>query len=89
MSYILLILFFLYRRLGHPTQLELGPFRLGRWGVPCNIISLCYLVFIITWMPFPNFRPVTTSNMNYASLLVGTVIVGALVDWIFRGAEEV
>ena len=40
-----------------------GPFTLGRWGTPINIISITWVVFISTVLFFPPSRPVTPSNM--------------------------
>ena len=65
-----------------------GAFKLGRYGIAINLVALAYLIFIVTWIPFPTMLPVTGSNMNYAGPLLGTVIVGALVDWTFSGRKR-
>lgn len=64
---------------------EFGPFALGRWGIPINIFSLCYLLFVCIWMSFPTILPVTGSNMNYAGPVFLAVVFGALGDWVVSG----
>jgi hypothetical protein len=62
-----------------------GPFKLGRYGLATNLLALAYLLYFVIWMPFPTILPV---NMNDAGPLLGTVIVGALVDWTFSGRKR-
>jgi len=71
---------------GNPPKY--GPFKLGRCGVLVNILALLYLVYIITWMPFPTILPVTSTNMNYAGPLLGIIIIGAVVDWTISGHKR-
>ncbi|KAJ9667485.1 hypothetical protein H2201_002354 [Coniosporium apollinis] len=86
-SYFFPILFFLLKRFSNDPP-KFGPFSLGKWGVFFNLCALCYILFIITWMPFPTMRPVTAINMNYAGPLVAAVVLGALLDWIFSGRKR-
>jgi choline transport protein len=83
-SYILPILFIMLRKIRGPP-VAFGPFKLGKWGVPINMFSLVYLLFVIIWMPFPTELPVTGSNMNYAGPILLAVIIGAVVDWCISG----
>jgi len=86
-SYVFPILFIVLRKIrGQPVGF--GPFQLGRMGIPVNIFALCYLVYVIIWMPFPTVLPVTGTNMNYAGPVVGIVIIGALLDWIISGRKR-
>jgi hypothetical protein len=75
------------RKLRGP-KLEFGPFSLGRWGLPINLLSLFYLLFVILWMPFPSVLPVTRETMNYAGPVFLVVIIGALVDWFINGHKR-
>lgn len=86
-SYFIPILFLVIRKLQnrHPAY---GPFKLGRWGLPINLFSLVYIIYIIVFLPFPSMRPVTALNMNYAGPLVGAVIVIALGDWFLSGRKR-
>ncbi len=86
-SYVFPILFILMRKLRGPP-IAYGPFKLGLWGIPINIFSLLYLVYIIIWLPFPTMLPVTGSNMNYAGPILLAVILGAIADWVINGHKR-
>jgi choline transport protein len=86
-SYVCPILFIMIRKLrGQP--LAYGPFNLGRWGIPINLLSLGYLIYAIIWIPFPITLPVTAQNMNYAGPIMLIIIIGALVDWSISGRKR-
>lgn len=86
-SYFFPILFILLRKLRGPAP-PYGPFQLGRWGVPVNVFALCYLIFIITWMPFPSVLPVDKDTMNYAGPIFGGMVLLALADWSLYGRRR-
>ena len=69
-------------------HINYGVFKLGRYGIPINLIALGYLIFVVIWMPFPTTLPVTGTNMNYAGPLFGAVIIGALLDWFISGHKR-
>lgn len=85
-SYFFPILFILLRKLRGPPP-PYGPFKLGAAGIPLNIFALCYLIFVVLWMPFPQILPVTKENMNYAGPIFGAVILGALGHWFIRARK--
>lgn len=86
-SYLLPILFILLRKLkgDHPVY---GPFHLGRFGIPLNIIALCYGIYIVIFLPFPLVLPVTAADMNYAGPILGAVMLLALVDYFVSGRKR-
>ncbi|KAF2404832.1 amino acid transporter [Trichodelitschia bisporula] len=86
-SYVPPIVFILVRKL-RGDRPAYGPFKMGRYGVAVNIIAIVYLIFIIIWLPFPQFLPVTGSNFNYAGPLLGVVILGAIADWFISGRKR-
>lgn len=65
-----------------------GPFKLGKWGYAINIYAMCFLVFIIIWLPFPPYLPVTRENMNYSGPIFGFVLCAALLDWFIWGHKR-
>ena len=86
-SYFIPIFFLVIRKLQnrHP---QYGPFKLGRWGLPINLYALAFIVYILTFLPFPVELPVTATNMNYAGPLVGAIILMALGDWFVSGRKR-
>ncbi|GKT58329.1 LPXTG-domain-containing protein [Colletotrichum tofieldiae] len=86
-SYFFPILFLLLRKLRGPPP-PYGSFKMGAPGIPVNIFALCYLVYVVLWMPFPQILPVTKDNMNYAGPIFGAVLAGALMDWFVSGRKR-
>jgi amino acid transporter len=60
-SYISVILAHMIYK--HRVKFIEGPFTLGRWGTPINIISVMWVIFISTVLFFPPTKPVTAANM--------------------------
>ncbi|PWY64570.1 GABA permease [Aspergillus eucalypticola CBS 122712] len=87
-SYLVPIVFFLWRRLSAPHSVSYGPWRLGRAGIAINVVAIMYLLFTSIFMVFPSYQPVTPSNMNYASLIFGFVCLMSTVFWLVRGRKE-
>ena len=90
MSYTLPILFILLTKLRDPHSIRYGPFKLpgGFVGIAINAFAVLYGVFILIWLPFPPFMPVTAVNMNYAGPIIGGVILFALLDWAISGRKR-
>jgi hypothetical protein len=86
-SYILPITFIMWRKINGPP-VTFGPSKLGRWGIPVNLFSLVYLLFVIIWMPFPSILPVTGKNMNYAGPILLFIIFAAIADWMISGRKR-
>lgn len=86
-SYLIPIVLLTLRQLAgkHPVY---GPWRLGRWSIPVKLFSICYLVYVIIFLPFPTVRPVTRLSMNYAGPVVLGVIILALGDWFTTGRKR-
>ena len=85
-SYIIAISCLLYARL--KGTVTMGGWNLGRWGVPVNIFALVYSAYIFVFLPFPNYLPVTSVNMNYALPLWAFAVLFALVSWFVWGKHK-
>ena len=83
-SYILPISLMAIRRVG-TKAVPFGPFRLGRWGLCINLISIAYSVVLIIFMVLPPYQPVTVQNMNYARMVFAAVLFFIVVLWICHG----
>lgn len=56
-------------------------FNMGRSGLYFNYISIIWMPFIIVWLCFPIYVPATGSTMNYASAVLGGVLLCATINW--------
>jgi choline transport protein len=83
-TYIVPIALLVVRRLSG-DEIPFGPWHLGRWGMPLNIFSLVYALFVSIWMFFPAFVPVTAVNMNYTSVVYGGTFIFSAVAWYTYG----
>lgn len=85
-SYLITIALFLHHRLVN-KGLVYGPWHLGRFGVPINIVATCCCIFLITFLPFPLTYPVNWGNMNYAGPIMGLILLATTAAW-FLGARR-
>ncbi|ORY09606.1 amino acid permease-domain-containing protein [Clohesyomyces aquaticus] len=65
-----------------------SKFNLGKWGLPINIISLIFIVFIYIFSFFPSAPHPTVESMNWAVLGYGCVILFAVVYYLIRGRHN-
>lgn len=87
MSYLLPILFILLAKL-RGDHITYGPFRLGKAGILINAFSVVYAVFVLIWLPFPPYMPVTSENMNYGGPMMGGILILAVLDWFISGRKR-
>lgn len=86
LSYALVLSVALYARLNN--SIEFGVWNFGRAGTLINVFALVYTLYAIVWLPFPNYLPVTASNMNYCGPVFGVVLIGVLTLWFMRGRAK-
>lgn len=65
-----------------------SPFTLGRFGYAINAFAIMFLLFIIVWLPFPPFVPMTAEDMNYAGPIFGVVFCAGVGDWFVWGHKR-
>jgi len=89
LSYLFPVVAMLYRRIRTPEVLVWGPWRMSNGaGMVANVISICWIVFVTIFLLLPATMPVTALNMNYASAVLGGVIIFATIDWFVRGSRH-
>jgi amino acid transporter len=70
----------------HRIPFNEGPYSLGKWGPPINLIAICWVLFISVVLFFPPLKPITAQNMNYA-ICVAAVIGIVSMSWWFISAK--
>ena len=58
-----------------------GPVHLGRFSELANVVSLLWILLIITAAIMPTAFPVDSSDLNYTPVAFGIVLFGALAAW--------
>lgn len=65
-----------------------GPFHLGRWGTPVNVVAVLFIAFFGLLYCFPFTVPTTSESMNYNSvILVGTLVLTA-AWWLLHARKH-
>ncbi|KAF4535691.1 Amino acid/polyamine transporter I [Lasiodiplodia theobromae] len=64
-----------------------GPYTMGIWSKPINLVACTWVVFISVILFFPTTKPVTATNMNYAICVAGFVGLFSL-SWWWIGARK-
>ncbi|KAK7888250.1 hypothetical protein LTR67_009127 [Exophiala xenobiotica] len=80
-SYLMAIAYMLWAR--HRGKLEPPGWSLWRYGVYINVIAVIYSAYIMVFLCFPSFLPVTASGMNYALPVNAFVQLVAVLCWYF------
>jgi amino acid transporter len=70
---------------GRDTLPESRPFKLGKFGMPFNIISLIYCAVTTVFFFFPGVPNPSVSDMNWAIAVFGIMLVIAIGFWFIQG----
>ncbi|KIW04598.1 uncharacterized protein PV09_04346 [Verruconis gallopava] len=62
-----------------------GPYSLGRWGIPLNLLGFVFLVFNGTIFNFPTIKPVNSDTMNYTPAAIGVIMLISIITWVTTG----
>lgn len=66
-------------------KLPPGEFKLGRFGMPLNVISVIYCVITTVFFLFPGEPNPAPADMNYAIAVFGVMLVAAIGFWFVKG----
>lgn len=66
-------------------KLPPGPFRLGKYGMFCNVVSIVYCCITTVFFFFPGSPDPTPSDMNYAIAVFGVMLVISILFWFIKG----
>ncbi|KAI8988952.1 amino acid/polyamine transporter I [Pilobolus umbonatus] len=84
MSYLVPILL---RVTSSRTKFEAGPFNLGRFSIPCGIVSCAWLLFTSALFITPTEAPITADNMNYAIVPFAAIMICSMTYFYFWGRK--
>jgi len=87
-SYAIPTVMFAIRRYNVSDPIRFGPWTMGKIGLTVNILAVAFCVFLIIFLPFPPFLPVTGTNMNYASPVFAAVMIFATLNYILRARKK-
>lgn len=68
-----------------PTNI---PFHLGRFGMPCNIISLIYCTVTTVFFFFPGEPNPDPADMNWAIAVFGIMLIISIGFWFLKGSKS-
>jgi amino acid transporter len=85
LSYIAVII--AHRVYEHRVPFISGPYTMGRWSKPVNLVAVVWVLFISVVLFFPPIKPVTAANMNYA-ICVAAVISIIAMSWWYLSAKK-
>lgn len=60
---------------------EPAKWNLGRWTIPCAIVSSVYISFLVVVLLLPQLYPVTGETLNYAPIMIGGISIISFVGW--------
>lgn len=57
----------------------------NRLSLAINIFALVYAIFMIIWLPFPSYTPVTAETLNYAAPIWAGCMLFAVAYYVLGG----
>ncbi|KAI9008443.1 amino acid/polyamine transporter I [Phycomyces nitens] len=76
---------FVCRLIWKRNTMRKGPFSLGRFSVPLNVISIVWIIFFAVILCLPQKYPVTAETMNWSCVMISAVVIFATVFWFAVG----
>lgn len=86
-SYLLAILCMIHAR-RRAGGVALGPWNLGRFGMPINIFAAAYTLITVIFTFFPPSVPVTAMTMNYSCVVYGGTVILGIVFYAVWGHKN-
>lgn len=57
---------------------------LGKWGIPCNVAALIYVVYAFFWAFWPQYYNPGAADFNWAVVLFGAIAVVSGLYYAFK-----
>lgn len=85
-SYVVPIALILRRRLLN-EPIRYGPWKMGRWGAPANVVGLVYAIVAFFFSFWPGTVKVTAVDMNWACLVWGFAMLFCAFWYLVRARK--
>ena len=69
-------------------EVHSGPFNLGRYSLLINSIAVAWIAFFGVILCIPSVSPVDPVTMNWASLMIGSILIFSLAFWFISGRKN-
>ena len=86
-SYMIPIILLIMKRL-RGEEVRMGPWTLGKFGLPVNIISVCFLIISVIFSFFPPAVPVTLETMNWSCVMFGGIVILGIAWYAAFGRKQ-
>jgi choline transport protein len=77
----------LVKRITDPSDIRWGPFKLGRLGLPINVLSILWTTIGIFFSFWPSNAQVTLENMNWSSFVFGLALLMSTAFWFLHSKK--
>ncbi|CAG7921092.1 unnamed protein product [Penicillium olsonii] len=78
----------LYRRRSATYLPSTRFFKLGIFGWVSNIVTVAFGCVVLIFYNFPSKMPVSGGNMNYTCVVIGTMALFSLCNWLFYARKH-
>ncbi|KAI9665518.1 MAG: hypothetical protein M1831_001660 [Alyxoria varia] len=88
-SFILSAAAMLHKRLTTPaSEMNWGPFRLYKWGVPLTVAAILYSTLGMFFSMWPTTVSPDIEEMNYCVLVFGSTLLFSMGFWLVYGRKH-
>ncbi|KAH0847574.1 hypothetical protein AYO21_01476 [Fonsecaea monophora] len=67
---------------------EKRHYSMGKFGLLVNLVAVLWQIFQVIFLAFPLYYPVTSSNMNYASAVMGVGAIMFAINWVLHSRRR-
>lgn len=77
----------LIKRITRPSEIQWGPFRLGKLGLTINVLSVMWTIIGVFFSFWPTYAQVTPQNMNWSPLVYGATLLLSTAFWFLHSRK--
>jgi choline transport protein len=77
----------LVKRITRPSEISWGPFNLGKFGLPINVLAITWTIIGLFFSFWPADAKVTPDNMNWSVLVFGMTLLLSTAFWVLHSKK--